>query len=138
MPLDPASWTAVQRCLAHWENLRTGNPHLMVTKGTKAGRNSASVAPVSHVLDPAGISPRTIRSTRLIDLVNTMDAKLVAAAFDMNPEGVMIYLADHVDDGRLAHGKSKVSNQKGPRRLTPPSRLAIRHSSTQRMLWGRH
>jgi hypothetical protein len=32
---------------------------------------------------------------------HTMDAKLVAAAFGMHPEGVMIYLADHVDEGRL-------------------------------------
>ncbi len=27
--------------------------------------------------------------------------KLAAAAFGMNPEGVMIYLAGHVDDGSL-------------------------------------
>ena len=39
--------------------------------------------------------------TRLADLVNTMDPKLVAAAFGINPEGVLIYLADHVDAGRL-------------------------------------
>jgi hypothetical protein len=37
-----------------------------------------------------------LRSTRLVDLVNTMDPKLVAAAFGMDPEGVMIYLADAV------------------------------------------
>jgi hypothetical protein len=43
-----------------------------------------------------------LRCTRLADLVNTMDPKLVAAAFGMNPEGVMIYLADRVDDSRLA------------------------------------
>jgi hypothetical protein len=43
-----------------------------------------------------------LRCTRLADLVNTMDPKLVAAAFGMNSEGVMIYLADHVDTGRLA------------------------------------
>jgi hypothetical protein len=30
-----------------------------------------------------------------------MDPKLVAAAFGMNPEGVMTYLADRVDPGRL-------------------------------------
>ncbi len=69
--------------MAHRENQRTGNPHLMVTK---AGRNPASVAYVSHVLDPSGISPRTLRSTRLIDLVNPIDAELVAAASGMNPE----------------------------------------------------
>lgn len=73
----------------------------MVTKGTKAGRAPASTAYVSHVLDLCGVPPRMLRSTRLVDLVNTMDPKLVAAAFGMNPEGAMIYLADHIDDGRL-------------------------------------
>lgn len=101
VPLDPASWQVLQRCLAHRDNQRTGNPHVIVTKGTKAGRSPASTAYTSHVLAPCGVPPRMLRCTRLADLVNTMDAKLVAAAFGMNPEGVMIYLADHVDDGRL-------------------------------------
>jgi site-specific recombinase XerD len=101
VPLDPASWQVLQRCLAHRDSQHTANPHVIVTKGTKAGRAPASTAYMSHVLDPCGVSPRTLRCTRLADLVNTMDAKLVAAAFGMNPEGVMIYLADHVDDGRL-------------------------------------
>ncbi|GGX69615.1 hypothetical protein [Streptomyces fructofermentans] len=43
-----------------------------------------------------------MRSTRLANLVNTLDPKLVAAALDMDTEGVMIYLADHVDVGRLS------------------------------------
>ncbi|MGW0315152.1 hypothetical protein [Streptomyces flavidovirens] len=42
-----------------------------------------------------------IRSTRLLDLVNTMDPKLVAAAFGMDPQTTLIYLADRVDPGRL-------------------------------------
>ncbi|MFJ6117586.1 hypothetical protein [Streptomyces sp. NPDC092129] len=42
-----------------------------------------------------------IRCTRLLDLVSTMDPKLVAVAFGMDPEGTLIYLADHVDAGRL-------------------------------------
>jgi hypothetical protein len=36
----------------------------------------------------------------LADLANTIDPKLVAG-FGMKPEGVMFYLADLVDDGRL-------------------------------------
>ncbi|MFD9192302.1 hypothetical protein ACFWCA_29230 [Streptomyces phaeochromogenes] len=28
-------------------------------------------------------------------------AKLVAVAFGMDPEATMIYLADHIDEGRL-------------------------------------
>lgn len=44
---------------------------------------------------------RMLCSTRLVDLVNTMDPKLAAATFVMDPEGVMIYLADHVHESRL-------------------------------------
>lgn len=101
VPMDPASWTVLQRCLTHRQQLRTDNPHVVVTRGTKALRSPASTAYLSHLLDPAGITPHRLRVTRLADLVNTMDPKLVAAAFGMNPEGVLIYLADHVDTGRL-------------------------------------
>jgi hypothetical protein len=55
----------------------------------------------SHLLDPAGVAAHRLRATRLADLVNTMDPKLVAAAFGMRPEAVLIYLADQVDTGRL-------------------------------------
>ncbi|MER5615462.1 integrase [Streptomyces sp. NPDC002215] len=101
VPLDPASWAAVERCLAHREAQRTDNPHVMVTRQTKSGRGPASTAYVSHVLDACGFPPRMIRCTRLLDLVNTMDPKLVAGAFGMGPEATMIYLADHVDPGRM-------------------------------------
>lgn len=100
-PMDPATWAVVQRCLAHRKSWRTSNPHVIVTKGTKAGRSPASIAYLSHVLDGCGFGPRMIRSTRLIDLVNTMDPKLVAAAFGMTAEATMIYLADQVDADRL-------------------------------------
>jgi site-specific recombinase XerC len=100
VPLDPATWKILQRCLAHREHQRTSNPHVMVTKGTKAGA-PASAAYVSHLLGPCGVPPRMLRATRLADLVNTMDPKLAAAAFGMSPEAVMIYLADHVDQARL-------------------------------------
>ncbi|MFF2146984.1 tyrosine-type recombinase/integrase [Kitasatospora sp. NPDC058190] len=101
VPLDPASWAVLQRCLAHRAAWTTANPHVMVTKGTKAGRGPASTAYLSHVLDECGYPARMIRSTRLVYLVNTMDPKLVAAAFGMDPEATMIYLADHVEAGRL-------------------------------------
>lgn len=96
VPLDPASWSILQRCLAHRQQQRTGNPHVVVTRGTKAGTAPASIAYFSHLLDPCGIAPSMLRGTRLVDLVNTMDPKLVAAAFGMNAEGVMIYLADRI------------------------------------------
>jgi hypothetical protein len=101
VPLDPTSWAVLQRCLDHRSKLQTANPHVMVTRGTKAGNTPASTAYASHLLDPCGVPPRTLRCTRLGDLVNTTDPKLVAAALGMNPEGIMLYLADHVDPTRL-------------------------------------
>jgi hypothetical protein len=68
---------------------------------TKSTQDPASAYYLSHILDPAGVRPKLLRSTRLAELVNTLDPKLVSAGFGMRPEGVTIYLADHVDEGRL-------------------------------------
>jgi site-specific recombinase XerD len=100
-PLDPATWTALQRCLDRRAQLGTANQHVLVTRQTKSTREPASAYYLSHILDPAGVRPKLRRSTRLAELVNTLDPKLVSAAFGMRPEGVTIYLADHVDEGRL-------------------------------------
>lgn len=101
-PLDPASWAALQKCLEHRARLGTANEHVLVTRQTKSTREPASPYYLSHILDPAGVRPRLLRGTRLAELVTTMDPKLVSAAFGMRPEGVTIYLADHVDQSRLA------------------------------------
>ena len=114
VPLDPASWQVLQRCLAHRQTQRTANPHVIVTKGTKSGRAPASTAYMSHILDSCGVPPRMLRCTRLADLVNTLDPKLVAAAFGMNPEGVMIYLADHVDPGRISADRHRPASRHQP------------------------
>lgn len=101
VPLDPATWAVLLRCLDHRVGLNTANPHVIVTKGTKAGRKPASTAYLSHVLDPCGHPPRAIRSTRLVDLVNTLDPKLVAAALGLDPQAPLIYLADRIDPDLL-------------------------------------
>lgn len=101
VPLDPASWLALERCLALRAELGTHNPHLLVTRVTKTGTAPASEAYLAHVLDPAGVPPRRLRATRLADLVVTLDPKLVAEAFGLDPDGVLAYLADHVQEARL-------------------------------------
>jgi integrase len=100
-PLDPTSWLALERCLAHRLALRTSNPHVLVTRGTRATRAAASGAYTAHVLDAVGVAPRTLRQTRLLHLAGSLDPKLVATAFGMRPEGVLAYLSDTVDPARL-------------------------------------
>jgi hypothetical protein len=99
--LDPATWAALQRCLAHRDLLTTNNPHVIVTKVTKTASSPASTAYLGHVLDPAGVVPKRLRSTRLLDLAANLDPKLVAAAFGLTAETVLPYLVDRVDPTRL-------------------------------------
>ena len=101
VPLDPASIATIEACLTHRAGLGTPNPHLIVTKTTKTRSTPASPAYISHILDPAGVNTKTLRSTRLVDLVISLDPKLVAEALGMNAGGLLDYLADHVDPDRL-------------------------------------
>jgi hypothetical protein len=54
----------------------------------------------SHLLDPAGVRAERLRSTRLVDLVNNLDRKLVAPALGMTAESVLTYFADRIDPTR--------------------------------------
>ncbi|WP_230990445.1 hypothetical protein [Rhodococcus oxybenzonivorans] len=74
---------------------------MLITMQTKATRAAASDSYVKQTLREVGIQPRILRSTRLVDLVGTVDAKLVAAAYGMTNEAVIAYLSDHVDFARL-------------------------------------
>jgi site-specific recombinase XerD len=103
VPLDPASWHALQRCLEHRERLATRNPHVIVTTHTRTRRTAASDQYLVRILDPAGIGTRTLRATRLVDLVASLDPKLVCEALGMAPAGVLPYAADQVQDIRLAN-----------------------------------
>lgn len=96
MPLDPASWTA-QRCLDHREALRTANPRIRVTKVTRTGQLPSVGLLLQPPARPCQGPAERLRSTRLIDLVNNLDPKLVSATFGMTAEGVLTYFADRID-----------------------------------------
>ena len=100
-PLDPWTWTALQRCLDHRKTLASTNSHVLITMQTKATRVAPSDGYVKNTLRAVGIQPRILRSTRLVDLLGTVDAKLVATTYGMTNEAVIAYLADHVDTVRL-------------------------------------
>jgi integrase len=102
VPLDPTTTAALRRCLEHRDELGTLNPHVIVTKVTKPRRTPASTAYMAHVLDPAGLASKKLRSTRLLNLIITLDPKVVAEALGMNAGGLVGYLSDSVDTGRLA------------------------------------
>ena len=101
-PLDPATWTALTKCLEHREALGTNNPHILVTKITRSGRAPVSAYYLCHLLDPAHTSITTLRSSRLLALTNSHDPNLIATTYGMSAEGVLAYFADRVDPTLLA------------------------------------
>ena len=101
-PLDPWTQAAIHACLAHRQALNSANPHLLITRQTKATRAPPGDGYVKNTLKAAGLRPRILRSSRILALVGTTDPKLVAAAYGMTHEAVTRYLADDVDTTRLA------------------------------------
>ncbi len=107
VPLDPATAAVLNRCLVQRASLNTRNPHVIVTTQTKTRNTPASTAYLAHVLDAVNVSPKRLRATRLVDLVITLDPKVISEALGMRAEGLVNYLADHVDEGRLSNENSR-------------------------------
>ncbi len=102
IPIDPVTAAALEAALTHREALRTLNPFVLVTKTTRTTSRPASGPYIAHILDAVGVSPKRLRTTRLLELVSRLDVKVVAEAFGLKPESVLPYLADSVDELRLA------------------------------------
>lgn len=94
LPLDPGTWTALERCLEHRSRLQTGNPHLLVTRLTRTTRAPAGAAHIRDGLAPAGLLPRILRSTRLVTLAEELDIKVLTASVGMSYAGVAHYHPD--------------------------------------------
>jgi integrase len=100
-PLDPPTWTALQRCLTGRETAHTLNPHVIVTRATSGRDTAADSSYLTRLLAPAGTTPAACRQTRLTELVNDLDPKLAAVALGMNNNGLVRYAADNVARDRL-------------------------------------
>jgi integrase len=97
VPLDPLTVDALTDCLAIRAATGTANPHVIVTRGTRAHTGPASACFMDHVLDALGVKPAVLRQTRIADLAHRTDPRLVATALGMTEEGAMHYLTDVVD-----------------------------------------
>lgn len=101
VPLDPATWTTIERTLNHRSSLHTANPHLIVNQRTKTSNQPIAQAHAHDLLKPLGTNPQRLRCTRLAQLATTVDPILVAELFGLTPKAVLYYLGDIVDDRHL-------------------------------------
>jgi site-specific recombinase XerD len=100
-PLDPATTTALRHCLHHRDQHHSTGPWLLVNQKSKTIGRQVSLDYLAMILAPAQVTVQTLRTTRLAQLVTTMDPVLVAAAFGIRRGAVLHYLADSVDPTRL-------------------------------------
>jgi hypothetical protein len=100
-PIDPATWAALEACLAQRTALDTLNPHVIVTGATRTRDSAADSSYLTRLLYPARTTPSACRQTRLAHLVIDLDPKLTAAALGMNGGGLVRYLDDNIAHDRL-------------------------------------
>ncbi len=100
-PIDPATWIALEACLAQRDALGTLNPHVIFTRATRTGDSAAHPSYLTRLLTPARTTPSACRQTRLAHLVIDLDPKLTAAALGMNGGGLVRYLDDNIAHDRL-------------------------------------
>ncbi|MFF3159181.1 integrase, partial [Streptomyces sp. NPDC057910] len=91
LPLDNATWAALQRCQEHRSRLGTDNPHLLITRLTRTHHGPAGAAHIRDSLAPVGLLPRILRSTRLLALADELDAKILTTSLGMSYAGVAHY-----------------------------------------------
>ncbi|MDQ8708359.1 hypothetical protein RCO28_38770 [Streptomyces sp. LHD-70] len=85
LPLDTATWKALQRCQEHRQRLGTNNPHLLVTRLTRTHHGPAGAAHIRDSLAPVSLLPRILRSTRLLALAGELDAKILTVSLRVVP-----------------------------------------------------
>jgi len=91
LPLDPVSWTAVERGIAHQRSQRTRNPHLIVNRRTRTGSEAVGAEYLRALMTRSGTTLRQLRATRLSELVDEVDPVLVAARFDITVRATTYY-----------------------------------------------
>jgi hypothetical protein len=101
VPLDPATFTALNATLARRHELGTTNPHVLVNRRTKVTGQPVSPSHANDLLRPAGVTPQRLRCTRLAQLVTTTDPVLVTELIGISHATALYYLADSVEHAEL-------------------------------------
>ena len=76
-------------------------PCIRIYQKSKTVGTQVSLDYLNMILGPAQVRVQILRTTRLAQLVTTMDPVLVAAAYGIRRGTVLHYLADTVDPTRM-------------------------------------
>jgi len=108
LPLDPLTADAIRACLAQRAVCPTINSHFVITRITRLHEGPCSEYFLARTLQATGLTPRVVRQTRLADLAQRTDPRLLAAAFGLTEEGALHYVRDSVDTEEVVFASTRV------------------------------
>jgi site-specific recombinase XerD len=111
VPLDPVTADALSACLTQRGELNTTNPHLLIAPQTRLHDDPCSANLLSILLRKAGVTPQVLRATRLTDLTQRLDPRVVAEALGINKGTALHYVIGAVDREKIVFDQKPTRNR---------------------------
>jgi site-specific recombinase XerD len=104
VPLDPLTADAITACLRQRTKTKTNNPYLLIGFQTRLHQKPCSINFARQLLQRANVTPQVLRSTRLTDLTQRLDPRIVAQALDISHEAALHYVVGAIHREEVAFG----------------------------------
>lgn len=109
VPIDPLTADAIDTCLDQRATANTTNPYLLIGFHTRLHHKPCSINFPRQLLQRAGVTPQLLRATRLTDLTQRLDPRVVAEALDITHEAALHYLTGSIQREDTAFGDTRES-----------------------------
>ena len=102
MPLDPLTIDAIRACLEQRPTTATDNRYLLVTHHSRQHNRPCSIEFPVRILTTVALTPQVLRQTRLSDLAQRADPRMMAAAIGITRKAALHYTIGNVHRAELA------------------------------------
>ncbi len=92
VPLDPLTADAIAACLHQRAEMHTANPHLLVSFQTRLHHGPCSIALANDLVQRAGVTTKLLRATRLSEMTQQLDPRIVAEALGITHAAALHYV----------------------------------------------
>jgi site-specific recombinase XerD len=96
VPLDPLTVDAIRACLQQRPTTAVDNRFLLVTHHSRQHNRPCSIGFPVRALTKVGLTPQVLRQTRLSDLAQRADPRMMAEAIGITKEAAVHYIIGNV------------------------------------------
>ncbi|MBQ1022815.1 hypothetical protein [Micromonospora sp. C95] len=102
VPLDPLTIDAIRSCLQQRSTTAPDNRFLLVTHQSRQHNKPCSIGFPVRILTTVSLTPQVLRQTRLSDLAQRADPRMLAAAIGITRKAALHYTIGNVHRAELA------------------------------------